>query len=101
MRRAGDHALPVPEAPVIAEVERNGVEIILDQNSGQPAAAIPSVICVELHDYESLGALHKKLRNSGARVKAAAFSVNWAKDTMQMEIEDLDGNIIVFWGNIA
>ena len=95
---AGD--LKIPDAPMIAEVERNGIEIILDQNSSQPAAAVPSVICVELHDYDTLDLLHEKMCASNAKVTTAPFKVDWAEDTMQMEIEDLDGNIIVFWGNI-
>jgi uncharacterized glyoxalase superfamily protein PhnB len=94
------HQLPIPDSPIIAGIERNGIDLILDQSSNHPKATLPSVIGVELHDYDNLGSLYDKMIKSGARIKKAPFKVDWAEDTMQMELEDLDGNVLIFWGNI-
>ncbi len=91
----------IPDRPVIAEVKRNGIEIILDQSSSHPRAMPPSVICVELHDYSSLGKLHEQWAAAGARIKKAPFEVDWAEETLQLEVEDLDGNFLIFWGNLG
>ncbi len=89
------------DRPCIAQVDRDGIELILDQDSDLPAASPRSVIAMELHAYDQLGALHDELQAAGARVTAAPFEVHWAEKTMQMDVEDLDGNVLIFWGNVA
>jgi hypothetical protein len=34
----------------------------------------------------------------GAKVKSPPFAVIWQADTYQLDVEDLDGNVLVFWG---
>ena len=86
------------EKPIIAQVGRNGLDIILDSASAIPRAATPTVLSMSLHEPEKLGALHRELLGRGAKVVAAPFEVVWEKDLYQLDVEDLDGNVLVFWG---
>lgn len=87
----GDH-------PIIAEVERGGSSIILDSASAVPKPAATAVLTMSLHKPEELGRLHDDLVARGARIGAAPFPVKWQEGTYQFDVEDLDGNILVFWG---
>jgi uncharacterized glyoxalase superfamily protein PhnB len=84
--------------PIIAEVERDGLAIILDSESVLPRPSGPSVVTLSLARPESLGDLHRELVGRGAKIVAAPFAVVWQADTYQFDVEDLDGNILVFWG---
>jgi hypothetical protein len=84
--------------PIIAQVSRDGMDIILDSASVIPRAAIPSVVSVSVND---LSGLHRDFRERGAKVVAAPFAVAWQAGVLQFDIEDLDGNILVFWGDEA
>ena len=86
-------------APVIAQVSRNGLEIILDAQSAIPKASNPSVLSMTLHRPEELGALHRELKRRGATIAAAPFEVVWEKGLYQLDVVDLDGNVLVFWGD--
>ena len=90
---------PLPNTLVIAEVIRNGIEIILDQSSSHPHVAPPSIVAAEMHDYSGLGKLYETFRAAGARFHREPFKVDWADETFQLEVEDLDGNILIYWGN--
>lgn len=84
---------------IIAEVGRSGIDVILDCDSVIPRAATPSVLSLSLHKPETLGDLFRELTERGARIVAPPFEVVWQKDTYQMDVADLDGNLLVFWGS--
>jgi hypothetical protein len=84
--------------PIIAEVEREDLALILDSESSLPKPEGPSVITLSLHQPATLGDLHRELVGRGATIARAPFAVVWQDDTYQFEVEDLDGNILVFWG---
>ena len=90
--RAGDNT------PVIAAVERGGLQIILDGGTELPRPAGSSVLSLTLHAHEGLAALHRDLTARGAKVRNAPFAVSWEKGTYQFDAEDLDGNVLCFWG---
>lgn len=87
------------DEPIIAQVSRNGLEIILDARSAIPKASIPSVLSMTLHRPEELGALHGEFKRRGATITASPFEVVWEKGLYQLDVEDLDGNVLVFWGD--
>lgn len=87
------------EAPIIAQVDRNGMGIILDSASVIPRASNPSVLSMTLHQADQLGALYRELKNNGAKITATPFPVVWDEKLYQFDVEDLDGNILVFWGD--
>jgi catechol 2,3-dioxygenase-like lactoylglutathione lyase family enzyme len=84
------------ETLVIAQVGRNGLDIILDAESVIPRAAVPSVLSMSVSDLE---ALHKELQDREAKITAAPFAVQWQEGINQFDVEDLDGNVLVFWGD--
>jgi hypothetical protein len=86
-------------APIIAEVERDGFSIILDSRSVLPKAQGRSVLSLSLHRPGQLGALHRELAGRGAKILAPPFAVVWQANTFQFDVEDLDGNILMFWGD--
>jgi catechol 2,3-dioxygenase-like lactoylglutathione lyase family enzyme len=86
------------DRPIIAEVERRDLAIILDSESVVPKPEGPSVITLSVDPPETLGALHREFVGRGAKIVAAPFAVIWQDDTYQFDVEDLDGNILVFWG---
>jgi hypothetical protein len=63
-----------------------------------PRAATPSVVSMSLHDDKELGALHRELEGRGARVVTPHFEVIWQKGIYEFDVEDLDGNVLIFWG---
>ncbi len=87
------------EKPIIAEVGRNEISIILDSGSVLPKAATPSVLSVSLHEPQKLGALHREFKERGANIVRAPFPVVWSKDGYQFDVEDPDGNLLLFWGD--
>jgi uncharacterized glyoxalase superfamily protein PhnB len=86
------------DALIIAQVSRSGLDVILDAESVIPRPATPSVLSMTLHEGEKLGALHQELTDRGAKIVSPPFEVVWQKDVYQFDVEDLDGNILVFWG---
>ncbi len=86
------------EKPFIAQVSRKGLDVILDSGSTIPRPARPSVLSMTLHEAEKLGALWRELEARGAKIASAPFEVVWEKGLFQLDVEDLDGNVLVFWG---
>jgi catechol 2,3-dioxygenase-like lactoylglutathione lyase family enzyme len=89
--------------PTCGQVSREGVTLILDESAAFPKAAIPSVVSVALDDSPEsprLDALHQELVRSGGRVSRSPFSVPWDEHVWQMDIEDPDGNVLMFWGHV-
>jgi hypothetical protein len=86
----GDHG------PIIAEVERGDLSVILDSGSAVPKPAGPSVLTLSI---ENLSGLHGELAERGANIVTPPFEVAWQKNTLQFDVEDLDGNRLVFWGD--
>jgi predicted lactoylglutathione lyase len=87
------------EAPIVAQVEREGITIILDSGSVMPKPAATSVLSMSMHQPEKLGELHRELERRGAKIVAPPFAVIWQKGTYELDVEDLDGNVLIFWGN--
>ena len=87
------------DKPIIAQVSRNGLDVILDSASVIPRASPPTVLSMTLHQPQQLGALYQELNDRGAKISAAPFEVVWEKDLYQLDVEDLDGNVLVFWGD--
>lgn len=92
-RKRWDH---VADGPIIAEVERGDLSVILDSESVVPKPAGPSVLTMSV---ENLGELHRELVRRGANIVTPLFEVIWQKNTFQFDVEDLDGNLLVFWGD--
>lgn len=84
--------------PIIAEVERADLAILLDSTSVVPKPAGPSVVTLSVNDLEEL---HRELAGRGARIVKPPFEVVWQPGTYQLDVEDLDGNLLVFWGASA
>jgi hypothetical protein len=87
-----------PDNLIIAGIERGEIELILDAGSVLPRPAAPSVLSLTLHRPETLGDLHRELVGRGAKVVTPPFPVIWQADTYQLDVQDLDGNVLVFWG---
>ena len=87
----------------VAQVCRGGFSLMLDKRADFPKASIPSVISLTLPDSPSrpgLDALHRELVAKGARISKAPFKVHWDKTVYEMDVEDIDGNVLMFWGNM-
>ena len=84
---------------IIAQVEREGLDVILASAGVTPRAGLPSVLSVSLHQPGNLGALHREMVDRGARIVCAPFEVDWQEGTYQLEVHDLDGNVLIFWGS--
>lgn len=87
----------------VAQVSRNGLELILDKRTYFPKAGVPSVISLTLNDLPNrpaLDALHREYLAAGANVTKAPFKVHWDQHVYEMDVEDLDGNILMFWGHM-
>ncbi|HKP58638.1 MAG TPA: VOC family protein [Polyangiales bacterium] len=85
------------EQMVIAQVERPGIELILQNGTRIPSSKVPAVLALELHEHVKLDDLHRELEQRGAKIRAAPAPVYWQENTRQMEVEDLDGNLLLFW----
>lgn len=81
---------------IIAEVERGDLSVILDSGSAVPKPSGPSVVTLSI---EGLDELYKELADRGAKIVTPPFPVVWQENTYQFDVEDLDGNRLVFWGN--
>jgi catechol 2,3-dioxygenase-like lactoylglutathione lyase family enzyme len=91
-----------PES-AIAQVSRGGFALILDRNTYFPKAAVPSVISLTLHDgpqRPGLADLHRALVSAGANVTKAPFKVHWDPHVYELNVEDPDGNVLMFWGHM-
>jgi hypothetical protein len=84
------------DGPIIAEVERGELSVILDSGSAVPKPAGPSVVTLSI---QNVTELHRELAGRGANVAKPPFEVVWQKNTLQFDVEDLDGNLLVFWGD--
>ncbi len=87
------------DSPIIAQVGRNGLDLILDSESSIPRAATPSVLSMSLHDPASLGALYRDFSSRGALTQGPPSAVSWQEGVFQLEVHDLDGNVLLFWGD--
>ena len=85
--------------PIIAQVGRNGLEIILDSQSLIPKSSVPTVLSMTLHQAEQLGSLYHEFKSLGVKITVTPFEVVWEKGLYQFDVEDLDGNILIFWGD--
>jgi uncharacterized glyoxalase superfamily protein PhnB len=83
------------DEPIIAEVERGDLSVILDSDSVVPKPAGSSVLTLSV---ENLIELHGELVGRGAKIVTPLFEVIWQQNTCQFDVEDLDGNVLVFWG---
>src|SRR5262249_33733831 len=92
-RKRWDHGA---SEPIIAEVERGDLSVILDSGSVVPKPVGSSVLTLSI---ENLGGLYRELVGRGASIAAPLFEVIWQKNTCQFDVEDLDGNLLVFWGS--
>lgn len=86
------------DEPVIAQVNRNGLEIILNSKSVIPRPAIPSILSMTLHLPDKLGAFYREFERNGAKIVTPPFEVMWEKNLFQLDVQDLDGNVLIFWG---
>jgi uncharacterized glyoxalase superfamily protein PhnB len=84
------------DEPIIAEVERGDLSVILDSDSVVPKPAGPSVLTLSV---ENLTELHRELVERGANIVTPPFEVVWQQNAYQFDVADLDGNLLVFWGD--
>jgi catechol 2,3-dioxygenase-like lactoylglutathione lyase family enzyme len=82
----------------IAEVGRNGLDVILDSDSVLPKPPGPSVLSIVFDKPETLGEIYRELKDRGAKIVAHPFPVIWQEGTYELDVEDIDGNILTFWG---
>jgi predicted lactoylglutathione lyase len=90
--------------PAVAQVSRLGVTLILDKQAYWPKAGLPSVISLTLNDVPgrpALDTLHREFVAAGAHVTKAPFKVHWDPHVYEMNVEDPDGNVLMFWGHVA
>ena len=88
----------------IAQVSRDGLSLILDRKTYFPKASLPSVLSLTLNDAPSrpaLDALHGELVEKGAKVTKPPFKVHWDPNVYEMDVEDPDGNVLMFWGHVT
>jgi uncharacterized glyoxalase superfamily protein PhnB len=83
---------------IVAQVERGGIDIILDARSAMPRPSGTSVLTFSLHRPENLDELFQRFRERGAKVVAEPFPVVWQEGVRQFDVADLDGNLLLFWG---
>jgi catechol 2,3-dioxygenase-like lactoylglutathione lyase family enzyme len=83
---------------IVAEVGRNGLDVILDSQSVLPKPTGPSVLSIVFDRPETFGKMYQELKDRGARIVTHPFPVVWQEDTYELDVEDLDGNILTFWG---
>lgn len=83
------------ERPIIAEVERGDLSVILDSESSVPKPTGTSVLALSVEAFDDL---HRELAGRGAKIVTPPFAVAWQENTYQFDVEDLDGNRLVFWG---
>lgn len=81
---------------IIAQVSRRGIDVILDAASVLPRPGSTSVLALSAD--ERLGAVHQELAGRGAKITRAPFEVVWQAGVYQFDVEDLDGNVLIFWG---
>ena len=86
------------ESPIIAQVGRNGLDLILDSASAIPRASGSSVVAMTLHAPEKLGALYEEYTSKGARTSGVPAEAPWEPGLYQFDVRDPDGNVLVFWG---
>jgi catechol 2,3-dioxygenase-like lactoylglutathione lyase family enzyme len=91
---------PQDDALCIAGLERAGIDLILQHDSGVPSSTRPSVVAAELHAHVKLDHLHDELSRRGAIIRRAPFQVPWQANVHQLEVEDPDGNLLLFWGDL-
>lgn len=82
---------------VVAQVERGGIDIILDAESAMTRPTGTSVFTFSLHQPENLDALFQSFQERGATVAAQPFDVVWQEGARQFDIADPDGNLLIFW----
>jgi catechol 2,3-dioxygenase-like lactoylglutathione lyase family enzyme len=82
----------------VAEVGRNGLGLILDSQSVLPKPTGSSALSIVFDKPETLGKIYRELKDRGAKIVAHPFPVVWQEDTYELDVEDLDGNLLTFWG---
>jgi predicted lactoylglutathione lyase len=87
------------DEPIIAQVGRNGLDLILDSESSIPRARVPTVLSLSLHNSDGIGTLYEDFSSRGATTSGPPSKVSWQEGVLQFEVHDLDGNILVFWGD--
>jgi catechol 2,3-dioxygenase-like lactoylglutathione lyase family enzyme len=90
--------------PAVAQVSRPGVTLMLDKQAYWLKAGVPSVISLTLNDLPdrpALDTLHREFVTAGATVTKAPFKVHWDPHVYEMNVEDPDGNVLMFWGHVA
>ena len=73
--------------------ERTGTSFIT-----RPLFAVRDVTASIAYYCEKLGELHRELEAAGAIIKTPPFEVVWNPGLSQLDVEDPDGNTLVFWG---
>lgn len=89
--------------PACGQVSRGGLSIVLNEGAAFPKASVPAVLSLTLKDSPEapgLEALHRELVAAGGRVSRAPVKVHWDEQVYEMYVEDLDGNVLMFWGNM-
>jgi hypothetical protein len=82
-----------------AQVERNGLEVMLGHKELEEGTTTKAVLSMSLRDPGKLGELHRQFRDCGAKIVTPPIEVQWQKGTFELRGEDLDGNLLLFWGN--
>ena len=78
-----------------AQVERNGLEIMLGRKDLEPGASSGTVLSMSLRSPDGLGDLYQRFKGNDARISSKPYEVAWQKGTYELRVEDLDGNILL------
>ena len=81
---------------IIAQVGRDGCDIILDSSSVLSKPGTTSALSLSVNN---LGTLDRELKDRGATITAPPFSTVWQRNVYQFDVIDLDGNMLMFWGD--
>ena len=83
---------------IVAQVGRGGLDVILDCGSVLRRPAATSVLSMTLHRPEALADLYREFTDRRAKIVSPPFAVVWQEGTYELDVEDLDGNVLIFWG---
>lgn len=83
---------------MIAEVYRGGIQLIVQKDSAVQGSQGPVVTAISFYKERQLPHFHEELVERGALIRRAPTPVPWQEGVHQMEVEDLDGNVFLFWG---
>ena len=82
---------------VFAQVSIHELELLIGCAKTLDMPKSRSTISVSMHVPSKLNVLYENLIRSGAQIVNPPREVDWQKATYELSLEDLDGNVLLFW----